>query len=71
MDEKAADFMIEYTYCVAVRKDPTQEWGAQVYNYVYSDRMLQRGQGACLAPIRRRVADWGPRMAVVLPQDST
>ena len=55
LDEKAADFMIEYTYCVAVRKDPTQEWGAQVYNYVYSDRMLQRGQGARLAPIRRRV----------------
>ena len=55
LDEKAADFMIEYTYCVAVRKDPTQEWGVQVYNYVYSDRMLQRGQGARLAPIRRRV----------------
>ena len=56
LDEKAADFMIEYTYCIAVRKDPTQEWGVQVHNYVYSDRMLQRGQGpgTRLAPIRRR-----------------
>ena len=32
LDGKASDFIVEYTYCIAVRTDPTQEWGLQVHN---------------------------------------
>ena len=66
LDHKVADFAIETTYCVSVRRNPVQPAGVSILDYTYSDRWGTRGLGKSIGnvnSVRYDIGDEGWRLS--------